>query len=404
MNTRQKTIQLAIPVAIATGFLPAIAGAATIDSWNLLNVVEGPEVTGTDTGASVVYDRVLPDASATTNGQIVYTAPEADTPGMKVSNVTFTQSGDTYTGCILATSGTACDGPFQSGKRFKVQATDTGAVDLVFNVNETETDSVYRVFQRLINVTGEALGGFKIELGTGIGGDFTASTDNDGLSFSSTVSMGPDGASSFSQFPFGLFGSLTQPNPNPLQLPGFFDTTSRAGYNVVQSLDSIVSTGFYGNYGTLFGNWLSQEDVPLGLLWDYASGAADPLVMAWDNGSQWEVRRGINNSLDGDDTKITAEDVYALAEGQWKYYDYGDIAGVETFLAGIDLFDDAIEDLANLNLNFAINLGSNFSGSTFTLRTTSIAPIPLPAGLPLLLTGFAALAGLRYRRKQTMMA
>lgn len=401
---RQKTIQLAIPVAIATGFLPAIAGAATIDSWNLSNVEPGPTVTGTATGESVVYDRVLPDASATTNGQIVYAAPEADTPGMKVSNVTFTQSGDTYTGCILATSGTACDGDFQSGKRFKLEAKDTGSVDLVFDVTETQTDSVYRVFQRLINVTGEALGGFKIELGTGIGGDFEASTDNDGLSFSSTVSMGPDGASSFSQFPFGLFGSLTQPNPNPLQLPGFFDTTSRAGYNVVQSLDSIVSTGFYGNYGTLFGNWLSQEDVPDGLLWDYASGAADPLVMAWDNGSQWEVRRGIDDSRDGVLGTITAEDVYALAESQWGYYDYGDIAGVETFLKGITLFDGAIEDLANLNLNFAINLGSNFSGRTFTLRTTSIAPIPLPAGLPLLLTGFAALAGLRYRRKQTMMA
>ena len=401
---KHKVIQVMIPVALATGFFPAIAGAATIDGWNLSNVIEGPEVTGTDTGASVVYDRVLPDSSATTNGQIVYTAPEADSPGMTVSNVPFTQSGDTYTGCILATSGTACDGEFQSGKRFKVQATDTGAVDLVFDVTETDTESVYRVFQRLINVTGEALGGFKVELGTGIGDGFTASTDNDGLSFSSAVSMGPDGPSSFSQFPFGLFGSLDNPNPNPLQLPGFFDTTSRAGFNVVQSLDSIVSTGFYGSYGELFGNWLSQEDVPDGLLWDYASGAADPLVMAWDNGSQWEVRRGIDNDLDGDDTTITAEDVYALAESQWKTFDYGDIAGVQSFLAGITLLEDAIEDLANLNLNYAINLGSDFRGSSFTLRTTSIAPIPLPAGLPLLLTGFAALAGLRYRRKQVAMA
>jgi len=400
---RQKIIHLAIPLAFATGVLPVIAGAATIDAWNLSNVEPGPAVTGTDTGASVVYDRALPDTLATTNGQIVYTAPEADTPGMKVSNVPFTQSGDAYTGCILATSGTTCDGPFQSGKRFKVQATDTGAVDLVFDVTEDQTDSVYRVFQRLINVTGEALGGFKVELGTGIGSGFTASTDNDGLSFSSTVSMGPNGASSFSQFPFGLFGSLTQPNPNPLQLPGFFDTTSRAGFNVVQSLDSIVSTGFYGSYGTLFGNWLSQDDVPDGLLWDYASGTADPLVMAWDNGSQWEVRRGIDDSLDGVLGSISAEDVYALAEAQWKTYDYGDIAGVETFLAGIPLFADAIEDLANLNLNFAINLGSDFSGRTFTLRTTSIAPIPLPAGLPLLLTGLAALLGLRYRRKTPAM-
>jgi hypothetical protein len=401
---RQKTIHLAIPVALATGILPAIAGAATIDSWNLSNVEPGPTVTGTATGESVVYDRVLPDTDATTNGKIVYTAPEADTPGMIVSNQSFTQSGDTYTGCILASSGTTCGGDFQSGKRFKMQATDTGAVDLVFNVTETETDSVYRVFQRLINVTGEALGGFKVELGTGIGSGFTASTDNDGLSFSSTVSMGPDGASSFSQFPFGLFGSLTQPNPNPLELPGFFDTTSRAGFNVVQSLDSIVSTGFYGNYATLFGNWLSQEDVPDGLLWDYASGAADPLVMAWDNGTQWEVRRGIDDSLDGTLGVISAKDVYALAEDQWKTYDYDDIAGVEAFLSGIALLEDAIEDLANLNLNFAINLGSNFSGSTFTLRTTSIAPIPLPAGLPLLLTGLAGLAGLRHRRKQAIPA
>ena len=71
-----------------------------------------------------------------------------------------------------------------------------------------------------------------------------------------------------------------------------------------------------------------------------------------------------------------------------------------------------IEDLSNLNLNYAIALGDlsslfpNFGTdglASFTLRTTvfavdDLAPVPLPAGAPLLLAGFAALGWMRRRQ------
>ena len=390
------TASLACLAAIGAG---APAGATVINSWNTSNVEVGPPVAGTDTGASVVYDRSLPDPSATTNGQIVYTSPEANTPGLTVSQTGFSSGGNTFDGCILASSAADCDSGFQSGKRFKMQATSSGPVDLVFNVEPSSEDTLYRVFHRAINVSGGPLGGFSIELGHGIGSDFTRSTGSDGLSFSPSVSLGPDGLSSFSQYPFGLFGSLSNPNPNPLQLPGFFDTTSRAGFNVNQTEDTIVSDGYYGIYDDLFGNWLSQEDVPDGLLWDYALGAADPLVMAWDNGSAWEVRRGIDDALDGLIGTITEEDVFALDEADWETFSYGDIDGVQSFLLGIPLFEDAIEDLANLNLNFAIAMTSDFGRDSFTLRTATLEPVPLPPGAPLLLGGVAVLGLLRRARR-----
>lgn len=386
-------------ILAATSMLALVAGAgqaATIDSWNTSNVDVGDPVSGVEADESVIYDRAYTDPDAVTNGKIVYAAPEANEPGLRVSQTDFSQSKTDFDGCILASSATDCDGDFQSGKRFKLQATDTGPIDLVFDVTDGGEDSVYRVFQRVINETGAALSGFTIELGTGVGTAFKSAA-GDGLSFATEVNLGPEKLPSFSQYPFGLFGSLDQANPNPLGLPGFFDTTSRAGFDVVQTEDMIKSTGFYGSYDDLFGNWLSQDDVPLAKLWDYADGDADPLVMAWDTGDGWEVRRGIDPSLDGE-TGVSEFDVFALAESEWKTFAYDDEAGLIAFLSGIPLIQDYIEDLQNLNLNFAIALGSNFTGDSFTLRTT-VAPVPLPAGAPLLLAGLGAFALVRRKRR-----
>ena len=61
------------------------------------------------------------------------------------------------------------------------------------------------------------------------------------------------------------------------------------------------------------------------------------------------------------------------------------------------LGQDVIEDLANLNVNYAIAL-DGFADSSFTLRV-DVAPVPLPAAAPLLLAAFggAALFGRRRR-------
>lgn len=381
--------------------VPFAASAATITGWNTDNVELGvavdadPNTPAPEDSASVVYQ----DAAKTeTNGKIYYEAPEADYPGLEVLNTPYTTGQGSFDGCIIASSTADCSSDFQSGKRFKEQLTDTGSVDLVFDVETTNTDSLYQVFHRAVNLTEQMIGSFTVELGFGVGSQFTASTAGDGLGFDLTAMLGPNNLAAFTQYPFGLFGDDQQPNPNPtFTLDGFFDGDSRAGFDLALAEDLLMTTGFYGSYDDLFGSWLSREMVPDGLLWDWALGTADPLVMAWDNGTEWEVRRGIDASLDGDGNSISVNDVYALDEEDWGRYAYGDIAGVENFL-GVSVFQDAIEDLANLNLNYVISLTSAFQGDSFTLRLTSNpAVIPLPAGAPLLAGGIALLAFFRRR-------
>lgn len=381
--------------------MPFAANAATITGWNTDNVELGvavdddPNTPAPEDSASVVYQD---PAKTDTNGQIYYAAPEAAYPGLEVLNTPYTTGQGSFDGCIIASSTADCSSGFQSGKRFKEQLTDTGSVDLVFDVAPGETDSLYQVFHRAVNLTEQMIGSFTVELGFGVGDLFVASTAGDGLGFDLTATLGPNNLAAFTQYPFGLFGDDQQPNPNPtFTLDGFFDGDSRAGFDLALAEDLLMTTGFYGTYDDLFGSWLSREMVPDGLLWDWALGTADPLVMAWDNGTEWEVRRGIDASLDGDGTSISVNDVYALDEADWKTYAYGDIAGVQSFL-GVNVFQDAIEDLANLNLNYVISLTSAFQGDSFTLRLTSNpAVIPLPAGAPLLAGGIALLAFFRRR-------
>ncbi len=360
-------------------------------------------MTGTDDGASVVYDRDATDPAAQSNGQIYYAAPEANAPGLEVLNGTYTAGGNTYDGCLIATSTATCTSDFQSGKRFKEQLTDTGSVDLVFNTTPGDESTLYQAFHRVVNLTGAQIEGFELSLGVGVGSDFVQSGANDGLSFSSTVELGPDKVSAFSQYPFGLFGDDAQPNPNPVfTLDGFFQGDGRSGFNLTIGEDMIASNGYYGEYDDLFDNWLSKDQTPEGLLWDYSGGVSDPLVMAWDNGTEWEVRRGIDDALDGVLGVLSVNDVFALDEADWETFSYADLAGVQGFLSGVDLFADPIEDLANLNLNYAIALDERWTSSSFTLRLSSTAvpaAVPLPASAPLMLAGFALMAAMRRRRR-----
>lgn len=386
---------------------PFAASAATVTGWDTSNVEVGPATADTAEGAaaSVVYDGDPNDPASTSNGQIYYAAPEADTPGLEVLNGDYSSGGNSYDGCIIASSTAECDSEFQSGKRFKEQVTSEGSTDLVFTVEDDGSveDAIYQVFQRVVNVTNEALSGIVIELGHGVGDDFVASTDADGLSITTTIELGPDNVAAFTQYPFGLFGDVdTQPNPNPdFSLDGFFDGESRAGFTVDISEDAITSTGFYGSYDDLFAAWLPQSAVPDGLLWDWADGAADPLVMAWDTGAGWEVRRGVDDSLDGVLGDLSVNDVYALAEDDWLLFGYDELAELEAFL-GVPVFEDAIEDLANLNVSYAISVNDSYAYDSFTIRTTVIAAppavVPLPTTAPLLAGAIGLIGFVRRRR------
>jgi len=417
--------------------MPLAAGAATISGWNTSNVDVGDSPDPYDTGASVVYDTNLnPDGSvpagAETSGQIVFTPPESDTPGIKVVNEPYVDTGGgsssiTLDGCIMASSTATCTSGFQSGKRIKQQVTDLDPVDLVFDVSDTDTDaaSVYQVFGRLINVTGEALSGFSIELGFGIGDEFVSAVLGDGLSISTLFTAQPNssGLSSTSQFPFGLFGDATT-NPNFL-LDGFFDD-ERTGFNLDQDLTTLTSTDYYGAYQALFGEWLSQEDVPEAVFWDFDDNdQTDALLVAWLNDDgKWEVRRNPGETCATVDGSLTCTQGITLDPATLGYSEYGAFVDVvsalvsgastctnlpsDVCLIGKDyFFQDGIEDLANLNLNYAISLAADVAFDSFTIRTRVFpaepAVIPLPTGAPLLAAGLGLLALLR-RRSSRMSA
>jgi hypothetical protein len=400
-----RSVRSALLAAVAMTAGAPVAYGATITGWNTSNVAVAPTPANGVTAYSVVYDRPATDPSAVTNGRIAFTPPEAVSPGLQVENRAYELGGpqprQVAVGCIRASSSTTCDGPFQSGKRFKQEITGTGPTDLVFNVDPQGTPNNpdgldltgnvgYQSFHRLVNQTGSQLGSFSLTLGTGIGGGFTPSGSGDGLGFSPTIALGPQNLNSFSQYPFGLFGNAST-NPN-FTLDGFF-SNQRTGFNLDFAEDRIASNGYYGPYPSLFGDWMSQDQVPLGAFWDFDGDAdTDALLMAWRTDSgEWEVRRGFD-PLGGS----TVDDVVPIAPQL-----FDTLADVETFL-GLSLLSGDIEDLANLNVNYGILL-DGFTGTSFTLRleVTEVAPVPLPATLPLAVAGIGLLAAAGRRRRGT---
>lgn len=380
-------------LGVALGALLALPGigaqAATISGWNTSNVIVGATPADFETGESVVFDRDPAAPGAVTNGKITFTPPEAVSPGIKVVNGTFELGGPSpkpiTSGCLMTSSGATCDSPFQSGKRIKQQVTGNGPMDLTFDIDRggvQPADTVgYQVFHRLINDTGQAAVGFDISLGTGIGDKFTGSTAGDGLGFSPDFRFGPTRENATSQFPFGLFGdAATSQN---FDLDGFF-APERTGFNMTFSEDRLASDGYFGPYKATFGDWQTQSAVPDGGFWDIDNDpTTDDLLMAWNTpDGKWEVRRGLD--ANGDPISITPIVFDSFSEA-------------ETFL-NLSLVSGAIEDLANLNTNFAILLGEAFQGENFTLRV-NVQPVPLPAGAPLILAGLAALGMVRQRRR-----
>ncbi len=364
------------------------ASSATIDSWNLGNVTVG----ATDGTASA---SVIDDGNSGSSGQIAYAPPEAVAPGIQVIQETYTQggpSGLTLDGCIMTSNPTnTCTGPFQSGKRVKTQMTGTDPVDLVFDVTQGD-EANYQVFYRLINQTAKSLAGFALELGFGVGNDFVEATAQDGISFSTAFRASPASAnaSSTTQFPFGLFGDAS--TNNNFTLDGFF-APERTSLALDQSATKIASTGFVGPYNSLFPSWLSQDDVPIGAFWDNDNDAStDALLMGWLNEDNlWEMRRDVADLAGG---------VASSLSNPLFFNTFDDL--VAELGLGSSLFEDDIEDLANLNVNFAINLLDFVPSGSFTLRTTvfaaaDVSPIPLPAGAPLLLLSLGMIGLLRRR-------
>jgi hypothetical protein len=365
------------------------AHAGTITGWNTDNVITdpGPYADG-ETYFSTIYDRDVSGGigGAETNGRIAFEPPDGEAPGLKVVNdgPDLNENRD-FNDCIMAAGGTTCESGFQSGKRFKQHVTDTGAVDLVFNVEPSEGTTEYRVFQKVSNYTGGQLSGMEMQLGYGIGDSFQPSSEGDGLGFVTEGSEIREGAF----FPFGLFGDADE-HPHHT-LSGFFDTESRAGYDLAFNEDSLVTGDMYGMYDDFFGDWLANGQVPDGYFWDHDDDpATEDILMAYQNeDGEWIQRR---KEEDGEAVPMDAEEVD------------------EEALKDKDYYRDVIEDLANLNLNYFLSVGDlnaienfdvgaqqDFLDSTFTMRLTT-NEVPAPRTVVLLAGGLLLLLAARRMR------
>ncbi len=367
----------------------------------------------------MIYDQNVTagvPTGAQSSGTVVFTPPEAISPGIKVENVPGgypdTGAGATLTldGCLMTSNpGATCTSPFQSGKRIKQKVTGTGSTDLVFDIDASDIDmAFYQVFSRLINDSDQALAGVTVELGFGVGDDFVAAT-GDQLTFSTEFTAQPNnsGLSSTSQYPFGLFGDADD-SPNFL-LDGFF-ASDRTGFDLDQTATTITTGAYYGEYATIFGDWRPLSDVEEGLFWDFDDDAeTDNLLMAWQIGDDLcELRRTVGETCaaSGSSDPFAAPNcTFGVTLDDYITGSFDEIVTFLTDAAGSDYFSifgsGEIEDLANLNLNYAIALGDLTGHSSFTLRTTAMPAVnvvPLPAGAPLMLGGLAALAVLRRRK------
>ena len=274
---------------------------------------------------------------------------------------------------------TLCDSPFQTHKRFKVDAlpavvdgVGTEAIDLVFNVEAEEGTRRYMVLQKLNNYTDKRLGSFKIELGFGVGENFQnvgQTTANDaGENLTLSIGIGENTktdpvsdiweAEDLAVFSAGLFGTADEKHPED----GFFDTR-RAGFFVELSADSstIASTAaFPSNYTTILGDWLPSIWEPTGIFYDFDS---DPLTDA-TLVAVWGDNPNTPDVVDYQWLLGNADGFIPVPADQLQIWIADPLYAVGT-----------IEDVLNLGLTYIVEIGdvAVMPNAQFTIRMTPIA-------------------------------
>ncbi|WP_022953163.1 choice-of-anchor F family protein [Leucothrix mucor] len=395
-------------VLSASGVVYADVGRIVSGSegWNMDNVVtnyfdaEGNATTTlADDGVyrSDVFDRNASEAAAVRMGSVVAKNPPVGIPpGVKVVNAPSTELEARSGGnCLISTafldenpddaiadySGqvpVTCSSPFMTHKRYKVlmlpETVDGGvdSVDMVFNVeNDTTTaDTVipYTVYQKINNWTDSRLDGYTLELGFGIGEDFTAASDTT-LTFDNTEN---------STFSHGLFGPIEE---DKFLENGFF-STKIAGYEASgEGLTTFTTTTAVGEYSDIGGAWLPSSWVPYGIFFDDDGDPdTDAVLMAWwgpgsDGTYQWMYGQ-LEHYADGEVPAGMTADFGPVSAEQVATWLPETVAEGTVNPYAVDL----IEDFANLNLNYVVNVGAIGSwptngtdGASFTIRVTPIA-------------------------------
>jgi hypothetical protein len=325
--------------------------------------------------------------------------PIGEPPGIKVINDDPGVKAPRPQNCIMSTSHLApdlldtanpvqvtCSSPFQSHKRFKIRLQPTlvdgigeESVDLVFNVIDEPGSRDYQVFQKINNWTDERLQGFSLQVGFGVGSGFLSTSGSGKALADLSISVPGEvwDADQLAIFSHGLFGPADRHFPED----GFFDR-QRAGFHIDQypvaagMVDTLTASIMLaeryadtppggGSVAHQFGPWLPHRWLPTGIFLDHDGDPdSEALLQAWYgfdpavSALNWMY--GANRSPDSsDDFEVVADEVFAA------------------WIKNPGFFEDSIDDLVNLNLNYIVTVGdvSNFpdwdgSSATFTIRVT----------------------------------
>ncbi|MEE4110170.1 MAG: choice-of-anchor F family protein, partial [Halieaceae bacterium] len=293
-----------------------------------------------------------------------------------------------------------CDQGPATGNRYKLRLDATSPFDLRFSVAPSGGITEYFNFGKVTNETDARILSFDMVLGTGTGSNFTVMDPSDPAAAVLFDNLTPittsdwddflggqtDGQNPLQRvfFPGGLFGSGGQEGAI-----GFFDT-ERAAFVAIQNADGTIinvsdltqangSTFFQDNFGTAL---IATNMLPDGIFWDENDDPSDESsLIAWFDHSRdaWVWGNlSIDDGTDGAYTYAQLAAALGITEtelvGSIGSLDREALAGTEIPAALVAAIQSnpafeigAIEDLANLNLNFNIDAGDIALGE-FTLR------------------------------------
>lgn len=214
---------------------------------------------------------IYPDASKAAGkerGFIVIDEEEGvSEPGIGAYTTDFNSDKTDFQGCIMSSKGEpddtwvntdSCKLPPDSGKRFKLRATELNApMDIVFDLTKTGETNLYNVYGKFSNYTRKPATGFTVQVGTGIGDNFKELPG---------VELAGGEEDDLGKFPGGLFGgSAVEGLPFFSPRPELFSVTPVSAATLHTRTTDGLPTGEGGGDGFVkreFGSWLSVENVP----------------------------------------------------------------------------------------------------------------------------------------------